>query len=378
LWTTFEIVPGSGADTGDVTAHWVEIDTSTLASPAIADQGNAGAEDIATDAYTYFPSISVDQCGNMALGFAASASSIDAGAYYANRYASDTAGTLQSTGTLATGLGGYVIIDSIGRNRWGDYTGMALDPESEAAFLVYNEYAGSSNNWLTRYGIFPSGLDFGDLPAVYSNTLNVDDGARHCIDDVFLGSGVDPDINGQESVGAGDDDATDTDDEDGVSRVSPPLWANNTSVDVDFDLSSSAGPVDIGLWIDWNGNDAFDSGTDFFSFTGVAAGGISTQSITVPGAGTYTVGNALYVRARVFPSGGAPGGTLDASDSTGLARNGEVEDYFWSFSPTALSFTEAASSEAPTTIVLPITIILIFFSLGLYAYIHIRPRAKGQ
>jgi hypothetical protein len=169
---TFQVLPG-GADAGQVTAHWVQVDTSILSAPALADQGNAGGEDIAAGTYTFFPSIAVDQCGNIGLGFAASAPSIYPGAYYSARYASDPTGTLQTSEPLAAGLDYYYRTFGSGRNRWGDYSGIALDPGGRLAW-VYNEYA------LTRGTILPhtprrtaggtlgrlaSGIDFGDLPA---------------------------------------------------------------------------------------------------------------------------------------------------------------------------------------------------------------------
>ena len=101
--------------------------------------------------------------------------------------------------------------------------------------------------------------------------------------------------------------------------------------------SSSSGPVDIGLWIDWDSNGTFEG---FFPFTSVAAGGLHTDQITVPSAGSYTEGNSVFVRARVFPSGGAPGGTLDLTDYVGLASDGEVEDYLWDFGPNAITLNE--------------------------------------
>jgi hypothetical protein len=343
----------------------VEIDTTTLISLSVNDQGSIGGEDIATGAYTFFPSVAVDPCGNVGFGFAASASTIYPGAYYTVRYASDAAGTVQSSETLAAGVDYYERTFGGSRNRWGDYSGMALDPDNEATFWVFNEYAmtrgtafgGEDGRWATQYGSFPSGIDFGDLPAAYSNTIFADAGARHCIGDVFFGSSQpDPDTDGQESSDATGDGT----DEGDVTRDMTDFWTNGASVDIDFDLSGATGTVDIGLWIDWNGNSAFDSGTDFFSFTGVSAGGVSQQTISVPGSGTYNVGDTVNARARVFASGGAPGGTLDAADYMGLATNGEVEDYQWDFGPTAITMQDTDVSATRTPIAwLPPTLLLL-------------------
>ncbi len=63
-----------------------------------------------------------------------------AGAYYALRAAADAPGTTRAAKPLAVGQDTYIAVGG-GRNRWGDYTGMALDPADESTFWVYNEYA---------------------------------------------------------------------------------------------------------------------------------------------------------------------------------------------------------------------------------------------
>lgn len=57
LYVSTTINPNSGVDAGQITAHWVRINTSTLSSLSKADEGNVGGEDIATGAHTFFPSL---------------------------------------------------------------------------------------------------------------------------------------------------------------------------------------------------------------------------------------------------------------------------------------------------------------------------------
>jgi hypothetical protein len=163
LWVAMSIMPAAGGDMGEVTAHWVKIDTSTLAALSVADQGNAGGDDIDSGAFTFFPSVMVDQDGNMGIGFALSGPSTYPGAYYTGRRAGDPAGTTESTGVMAAGLESYKRTFGGSRNRWGDYSGMALDPSDEETFWVYNEYAlagfdtfgdGETGRWGTRWGKF--------------------------------------------------------------------------------------------------------------------------------------------------------------------------------------------------------------------------------
>jgi hypothetical protein len=162
LWASTQVFPHTGGDAGQVTAHWFEVDTLTLNALTLPDQGDVGGNDIDAGAYTYMPSVMVDQNDSMAIGFALSGPSTYAGAYYTCRTTADPPGTVQSTGVLALGLDWYVRTFGSGRNRWGDYSGMALDPTNETVFWVYNEYAMTrgtiippeDGRWATQYGAF--------------------------------------------------------------------------------------------------------------------------------------------------------------------------------------------------------------------------------
>jgi uncharacterized protein (DUF2141 family) len=165
LWVAFTVVPPSGIDSGQATAHWVRVNTANLSALTLADQGDVGGEDIASGAYTYYPSVMVDANGNMGIGFAASAPSTYAGAYYTGRRPADAAGTVQTTVTMAAGQDYYYRAFGGARNRWGDYSSVALDPTTELTFWVFNEYAltrgtilgsypGQDGRWGARFGSF--------------------------------------------------------------------------------------------------------------------------------------------------------------------------------------------------------------------------------
>ncbi|MCK5438708.1 MAG: hypothetical protein KAI97_02130, partial [Gemmatimonadetes bacterium] len=165
LYISTTITPNAGVDASQTTAHWFRVNTTGgIGALALADQGNVGAEDLGTATYTFFPSVMVDHCGGMAIGFAACNQSMYCGAYYTGRKAGDPAGTVQPTGVLAAGQDYYLRTFGGSRNRWGDYSGLALDPMDEVTFWVYNEYAmtrgtllgGSPEDgrWATRWGSF--------------------------------------------------------------------------------------------------------------------------------------------------------------------------------------------------------------------------------
>src|SRR5262249_14492644 len=140
------------------------INTTNLATLTVTDQGNIGGNDIAAGAFTFYPNVSIDVDGSMAIGFGASASTIFPGAYYTGRKASDAAATVHTSGTLPAGTDWYVRTCNPpnGNNRWGDYSGLSLAPDGRS-FWVFNEYAmtrgtptggGEDGRWATRWGKF--------------------------------------------------------------------------------------------------------------------------------------------------------------------------------------------------------------------------------
>ena len=162
LYFTATVVPGGGADAGQATAYWARIDTSSLGALSLADSGTVGGEDIAPGTFTFFPSIAVNAAGDVAIGFSASAPSIFPGAYWTGRLADDPSGTVRPSEVLAAGQDYYVRTFGSGRNRWGDYTGIGVDPADPDAFWAYNEYAlprgsssgGEDGRWGTRFAGF--------------------------------------------------------------------------------------------------------------------------------------------------------------------------------------------------------------------------------
>ena len=142
LFTCATIIPNAGPDIFQTTAHWWRISTALpIPGLVVADHGNVGAEDLGPMTYTFFPSVMVDCGKNMAIGFSASNAGIFTGAYYASRLAPAPPTTIGPTCPLALGTGPYIRTYCSGRNRWGDYSGLALCPVDEATFYVYNEYA---------------------------------------------------------------------------------------------------------------------------------------------------------------------------------------------------------------------------------------------
>ncbi|MFB3076815.1 MAG: hypothetical protein ACE1Y4_02315, partial [Lysobacterales bacterium] len=147
LWFTTTINPNIGPDMGQATAHWFKLSTAAVPGGAItlADQGNIGGEDIAAMTTTSFPSVAVNSAGDAKFGFSASAPTIFAGAYVTGRAAADTPGTVRPSETVKAGEDVYHRVIGT-ENRWGDYSGISLDPTDDRIFWVFNEFADLSES----------------------------------------------------------------------------------------------------------------------------------------------------------------------------------------------------------------------------------------
>jgi hypothetical protein len=153
LWLTTTINPITGPDAGETTAHWIKLDTSVPGSITLEDQGNIGGQDIdpGNEVYTFFPSLAVNDAGDAYFGFSASSANIFPGAYCAGRRAADPSGTVQASEIVHAGTDFYqrTFGTPLDDNRWGDYSGTALDPTDDNLFWIFNEYA------MTRSGTPP-------------------------------------------------------------------------------------------------------------------------------------------------------------------------------------------------------------------------------
>ena len=169
-----------------------------------------------------------------------------------------------------------------------------------------------------------SNFDFGDLPASYNLTTLADDGARHIVGDLYLGSAIDVEADGQESIDADGDDVNGIDDEDGIVTVGN--WVTGVNGGSIEATASAAGC--LSGWVDWDNNSDFDDvGDDVIVMTEIVSGtNLITFDIPV---GTVLTNTAFFGRFRLVADTGT---TADCSDdtpigTTGQIGNGEVEDH---------------------------------------------------
>jgi hypothetical protein len=102
--------------------------------------------------YRWMGSIAMDQNQDIALGYSVSGSNVFPSIDYTGRVPSDAPGTMESEAQIVAGTGSQTDTS----NRWGDYTGMAIDAADDCTFWYTNQYymTTASFDWSTRLASF--------------------------------------------------------------------------------------------------------------------------------------------------------------------------------------------------------------------------------
>ncbi len=145
----------SGNRKSSVTSvRWYELrnpsgSTMAAGTPVVYQQGTLSASDGTS---RWMGSIAMDKQGNIALGYSASSSSVYPSVRYTGRLVTDALGTMQTENIIQAGAGSQT--GSL--HRWGDYSGMTVDPVDDCTFWYTNEYLKTSGsfNWSTRIASF--------------------------------------------------------------------------------------------------------------------------------------------------------------------------------------------------------------------------------
>ncbi len=154
LWATHTVRRQN--TTGFAAPRWYQVNVTGGTVAASLPQAATWDPDGANVIYRFVPSLALDRTGDLALGYSTSNSTTKPALKYAGRLAADPVNTFsqteqllfQGTGTQTGNCGTSSCI------RWGDYTGMTLDPDG-CTFWMTNEYfAVDGLNFLTRIGSF--------------------------------------------------------------------------------------------------------------------------------------------------------------------------------------------------------------------------------
>jgi len=105
--------------------------------------------------YRWMGSIGMDKAGNIAMGYSVSSSTMSPSIRYTGRLSTDPLGTMESEIDVLSSAG-IATASQVNYPRWGDYSGMAIDPTDDCTFWYTNEYqpAGGKNRWATRIASF--------------------------------------------------------------------------------------------------------------------------------------------------------------------------------------------------------------------------------
>ena len=142
LWFTHTVFLPAGNPT-HAGVDWWQINPASLTV-----QQFGRIQDASGSKFYFYPSINVNSNGDALLGYCESSSSMFASAAYAFRAGTDALNTMQSDNVYKSGVANYVQTLGGGRNRWGDFTGTAVDP-ADGSFWNFSEWANSGNQWAT-------------------------------------------------------------------------------------------------------------------------------------------------------------------------------------------------------------------------------------
>ncbi len=154
-WSAMTVSCNPGGGTVNC-VRWAKI------NPATASVADAGVY-ASSGQYRTFADLAVDACGNMAIGYTKSSSSIHPGIWVTGRLATDPAGTLQSETQLKAGEIAYISFETSPPRRWGDYTEMTIDPTG-TTFWYLGEYSKNTGTTQGRWGTYIGAFSYACNP----------------------------------------------------------------------------------------------------------------------------------------------------------------------------------------------------------------------
>ncbi|MCH8044798.1 MAG: hypothetical protein IID44_13880 [Planctomycetes bacterium] len=146
VWCAMTTAEDWNTSTTVAAIHWFQINAT---SGTLVQQGVYGASGF----HYFYPAITPDANGSMVIVFSRCSPTEFASIRYTGRRATDSVGQLQNSALLKSGEANYVGKDTGGRNRWGDYAGISLDPINSRTVWFYSMYADKpANTWGTWVG----------------------------------------------------------------------------------------------------------------------------------------------------------------------------------------------------------------------------------
>ena len=150
-WTTMTVAcnPGSGSVN---CIRWAQI------NPATATVVQSGVLSSNGD-YRFHPDLAVNHCNDMTVGYTKSSNSIFPSVFYAGRQGGDPLNTLQAETQIKAGEINYTSFETFSPRRWGDYTGMTIDPDG-TTFWYLGEYSKNTGTTQGRWGTYIASMSY--------------------------------------------------------------------------------------------------------------------------------------------------------------------------------------------------------------------------
>ncbi len=141
IWMSHTLSCNPGGGTVNC-VRWAQIDPT---GPTVLNSGVLGTN----NEYRIFPDVAVNECDDMAIGYTKTSGSMYPGVYVSGRESGDAPGTLQAETLVKAGEVPYTSFESSGAYRWGDYSGMTIDPDGQTFWYLgeYSKQTGAGTKW---------------------------------------------------------------------------------------------------------------------------------------------------------------------------------------------------------------------------------------
>jgi hypothetical protein len=138
-------VDAEGLEGARAGMRWTILDVNDYDNISIVDTGTQAPDD---DLDRWMGAVSLDQSGNLGLGYTRGGPSEFPSVYYTGRETDDPQGTTQLERECVRGTG----LQLGGGGRWGDYSATRLDPADRCTFWTFQEYVETTGiyQWNTR------------------------------------------------------------------------------------------------------------------------------------------------------------------------------------------------------------------------------------
>lgn len=142
VWTAHSVA--GGTNNAFARARYVRIGIS---GPTVLEDISFGSD----NCWLYYPAVTVDANDNLVMVYSESCTITYPGIRYTGRTSGDSG--LRASAELKAGETSYLKTSTGDSNRWGDYSGIAVDPADPTRIWMLGEYAASpANTWGTYIG----------------------------------------------------------------------------------------------------------------------------------------------------------------------------------------------------------------------------------